>query len=613
MGPNNQKVWGTTLSAMLGLAGCDAEDGSIETLIDQPTQLDGMDALASSARPVANIAGFDLGIVSSGGDIVLSWAPQGDAPDYTVWRSIDAHFSPGDAGAQALATTATTSFADPTAGDGVHRYYRVVAHPTAGDQVSTTVGKYAHLVYPGYNKIAQPLDTGVTDGESFALSHDPVYVRAAHILDGPSQGYLSWFPWGSWPSFTYGPGEAPIINSWWTIWGVVHEEVGHVPAPGEIQVPLSVGLNTVTVPLEFGNTMASDWLAVVPGAWRIGTWDAPGQFRQWHDGVLPDFAIEAGRHIYIDTVEASTWPPQLAADPDPDPPPPVAYDENTNPLSLMGTPQLVAGGLQFTESPVWLADDGILSFVDITGDTIHSFDPATGITSLDRAPTGIFSNGRALDPNGLMVECQHGPQQVVRIAADGTETVLADNWQGQPLNSPNDVVVAADGTIYFVDPTIGGWQQFGNVQNQPLGFRGLYRIDTAGQLHLEDDTLNLPTGIGMSPDGSTVYVGDNATGWLHAYAVAADGTLGPGAVISESAQGADGMCLDELGNIYESGEFGLRVFEPDGTLWGTYVIPQVPTANCAFGGDDLTTLYVMANSAVFAVDVVIPGAGPQGS
>ncbi|MCH9682141.1 MAG: SMP-30/gluconolactonase/LRE family protein [Deltaproteobacteria bacterium] len=569
-----------------------------------------MDTLVDNRGPVSQVEGFDVGIAIAGGDVVLSWSAVGDATDYTVWHSTHAHFEPGEDGSTLLSTVTTTAFADPVAGDGNHGYYRVVAHDSTGDMVSTAVGKYAHVIYPGYNKIAQPLDTGVTDGQAFALNHDPGSTLSSHRFDGPTQSYLSWFPGGG-SSFSYGPGEVPIVNVGWSVWGLVHEEVGHVPAEGGLQVPLAAGLNIVTVPLEYGDTMASDWLAAVPGAWRIGRWDAQGQYGQWHDGLSIDFSVEGGRHLYVDTTVPSMWPPTLITEPDPEPEPepepPIEYDADTNPLPLMGEALLVASGFDFAEAPLWLADEGALLLSDIEGDSIHRYEPDVGTTML-RGPTGTFSNGRALDPAGLVVECQHGPQHVVRIETDGSETVLASHWQGMPLNSPNDVIVGDDGTVYFVDPTIGSWPQYGGVQHQPLGFSGLYRIDPTGQLHLEDDTLSEPTGIALSPDGSTLYVGDYGTGQLHHYPVEADGSVGTGAMLSTAAQGADGMCLDVMGNIYQSGEFGLRVFRPDGTLWGTYVLPQLPSANCAFGGPDLTTLYVTADSSLFAIDVTIPGA-----
>jgi sugar lactone lactonase YvrE len=203
----------------------------------------------------------------------------------------------------------------------------------------------------------------------------------------------------------------------------------------------------------------------------------------------------------------------------------------------------------------------------------------------------------ALDQDGRRIECQHLAQKVVRIEADGSETLLADAWQGVTLNSPNDVVVGPDGSLYFGDARIGAFAHLGGVASMPLGFQGLYRIDPAGALQLLATGFSDPTGIELSPDAATLYVSDWTTGRVHAFPRLEDGSVGPGAVINTEMPMADGMCSDADGNLYVTTHQGLWVLRPDGTPWGLVPVPEEPS-NCTFGGDDLRTLYVTARTSV---------------
>lgn len=564
---------------------------------------EGIGALVDAAGPVAHVAGFDLGISMNGGDVVIDWAPQGDAVDYTLWHGEQAYWQPGDEGTTALSTGAATSFAHAVASDGDHHYYRVVAHTTGGDEVSTTVGKYAHRLYPGFNKIPQPLDTGITTAQGFA-SQQGGYMQSVHLLDPALQTFKTWYS-GYWEEpFDYGPGLVPIVNAGWGIWATIYEEVGHVPAEGELQVPLTPGLNLVTVPLSLGDTTASVVRASVPDASRVGWWDPMGQYRVWHDEVSPDFPIEAGQDIYVETWSDSMWPPELV-EPEPEPEPLV------NPLTGMGTLQPVVTGRQFTEGPLWLASEGALLFSDLQGDELWRYEPGVG-ASLVRAASGRFTNGMTLDQEGRRIECQHSTQKVVRVEGDGSETTLAEDWGGVTLNSPNDVVTGPDGSLYFGDATIGAFAHLGNVQNMPLGFQGAYRIDPQGQVHLVDDIFVDPTGVAISPAGDVLYVSDWGTGQIHAYPIEPDGSTGAGWVFSDLVPQADGMCLDVEGNIYVATNEGLWVLQPDSTPWGLLELPEAPASNCAFGGTDLDTLYITDVTGVYAIEVSIPGALPFG-
>ncbi|MCA9710298.1 MAG: hypothetical protein KDK70_30950, partial [Myxococcales bacterium] len=283
--------WGPFVGSLLLTVACAPEDwGTAGDLpADEADARLEAGALAEAPRSASLDAGLDLGIAKDGGDVVLSWSPLGDAVDYTVWHGDHAYWQPGDAGTVALTTGPQTSLAHAVAGDGNHHYYRVVAHASGGDVVSTAVGKFSHRLHPGFNKLPQPLDTGLIEAQDL-LAELGGLAQGIHEYDATIQGFVS-------TSFGYGLGEVPIAESS-AAPNTVFEEVGRVPAEGELALPLADGLNLVTVPLSMGDTTASAVLAAVAPAWRVGWWDPIAQDRVWHDGSSPDFAIAAGDDIY---------------------------------------------------------------------------------------------------------------------------------------------------------------------------------------------------------------------------------------------------------------------------------------------------------------------------
>lgn len=595
-------IWGTISCSGLLLVGCIADGSEAQRLepggSNGPSRT-GATVLVEAPRSVDQVAGFDVEIELAGADVALVWSPRAGATAYTVWHGTTAFFEPGDSGTAALASGPSTSFAHAVAGDGQHHYYRVVAHADHGDEHSATVGKYAHRLYAGYNKLPQPLDTGTADAASLLEQHAP-YGVAAYLWQAPSQSFGWWFPGAGVDPFDYAVGQVPIVQAS-GVWGQVHEDVGRVPPEGSVQLPLSPGLNLVTVPLDFGDTTASALLAAVPGAWRIGRWNPMVQDRVWFEGGAGDFEIEAGRDVYVEVGQPSVWPPAPGTTA---PPPP------TNPLEGLAALQPVVSGRQFTEGALWLADEGVLMFSDLQADQLWRYEPGVG-ASLVRGASGRFTNGMAMDQEGRRIECQHTTQQVVRIETDGSQTVLADAWQGVTLNSPNDVVVGPDGSLYFADARIGAFANLGGVDDMPLGFQGLYRIDPAGGVQLLATGFADPTGIELSPDGTTLYVSDWTTGWVRAFPVLDDGSVGPGTVINSQMGMADGMCSDVDGNLYVTTVQGLWVLHPDGSPWGLLPVPEEPS-NCTFGGEGLGTLYVTARTSVYATEAVIPGAASFG-
>jgi gluconolactonase len=270
-----------------------------------------------------------------------------------------------------------------------------------------------------------------------------------------------------------------------------------------------------------------------------------------------------------------------------------------NPLDGIGTVELVQGGYQFTEGPQWRQAQGDLLFSDIPANTIYRYTPGGGAPVVHRMPSGN-SNGIALDGNGAVITAQHGTRTVAR---DGT--AIASTFEGNMLNSPNDVIVHADGTIYFTDPPYG---LQGGQNASALGFMGVFRLQTSGTLTAEHRgaLAERPNGIGIAPDGNTLYVADTATGTLWRFARAADGSLMPRVALAMTAGGGDGLAIDTAGNIFVTTVAGIEVFAPSGTKWGTITVPMQP-ANCAFGDADHQTLYITARTALYKVRLANAG------
>jgi gluconolactonase len=254
-----------------------------------------------------------------------------------------------------------------------------------------------------------------------------------------------------------------------------------------------------------------------------------------------------------------------------------------DPLVGVGTVEMVRGGYMFTEGPQWREAQGVLLFTDIPASTIYEYTPGGGAPSIFRMPSGE-SNGLAIDGNGAVISAQHNNHMIAR---DGVEIVSI--FENNRLNSPNDVVVAGDGTIYFTDPPFG---LPGGVTAQP--FVGVYRIapDSTVTADHRGAMTERPNGIGL--DGGTLYVADTADGKLWAFPVQAGGALGTRTMLAQTSGGADGLAIDSLGNIFVAASSGIEVFSPVGTKWGTIAVPRTPS-NCAFGDADHKTLYITGN------------------
>jgi gluconolactonase len=269
----------------------------------------------------------------------------------------------------------------------------------------------------------------------------------------------------------------------------------------------------------------------------------------------------------------------------------------------------LATGFTFTEGPVW-HPDGYLLFSDMPMDVRRKWTEDGGIVEVMKPANKC--NGMTLDSDLNLVVCEHWTSQVVRarLNADGTEAsreTIASHYQGKELNSPNDVVVASDGSIYFSDPTYGRMDVFGNPREQDLDFQGVYRIPPGGgDPQLLADDFTQPNGLCFSPDGKTLYVNDSGVLHIRRYSANDDGSISGGEVILDGigspddfeAGICDGMKCDEAGNIWVTGPGGVWVVSPDGEHLGTVEVPE-HTGNLNWGGPDWDVLYVPASTSVY--------------
>ncbi len=270
----------------------------------------------------------------------------------------------------------------------------------------------------------------------------------------------------------------------------------------------------------------------------------------------------------------------------------------------------IAGGFGFTEGPVWRGDH--LLFSDIPRNRIvrlRMLQEGPEVTTF-RSPSGN-PNGQTLDRLGRLVTCEHGGRRVVRTEIDGTVVILAEFFQGKRLNSPNDIVVRSDGSIYFTDPHFGlglppKWKE--------LSINGIYRISPHNELNLLIDDFDMPNGLAFSPDESILYVNDTFRGHIRAFDVNKDGSIRNGRTFAElkgKAPGApDGMKVDRKGNVYCTGPGGVWVIDNGGKPLGRIMLPEIP-ANFTWGDSDWKTLYIAAQTSIYRLRLMIAGIAPK--
>lgn len=272
------------------------------------------------------------------------------------------------------------------------------------------------------------------------------------------------------------------------------------------------------------------------------------------------------------------------------------------------TLERIADGFQFTEGPVWDARARCLYFSDIPANQQYRYAPGAGVT-LFRKPSN-FSNGLTLDQQGRLLACEHQARRVARISADGSATVV-DRYQGKRLNSPNDLIVARDGSILFTDPHYGLLAGLGGPAEQELPHRGVYRIAPgASEPALLVDDFSAPNGLALSHDESHLYVDDTIEGHLRSFAVGDGWTLTGGdalVVLQGDEPGVpDGLKLDRAGNIYCTGPGGIWLCSPAGLVLGRIRTPEV-AANLTWGDDNAQTLYITASTGLYRLPSQVGG------
>jgi gluconolactonase len=275
--------------------------------------------------------------------------------------------------------------------------------------------------------------------------------------------------------------------------------------------------------------------------------------------------------------------------------------------------RLWTGG-RWLEGPAYFPAGRYLVFSDIPNNRMMRFDETDNSVSVFRQPSNN-SNGNTRDPGGRLVTCEHLSRSVTRTEHDGTITTLASHFEGKRLNSPNDVVVKSDGSIWFTDPSYGILSDYEGERADPQMDCHVYRIDPqTGCVHRVADDFVKPNGLAFSPDEQLLYVADTGASHLpggpahiRRFAVAESGKLSGGEVFATCTTGLfDGFRLDRDGRIWSSAADGVHCFDPDGTLIGKVHIPEL-VSNLCFGGPKRNRLYLTANQSLYSIMLAVNG------
>ena len=280
-----------------------------------------------------------------------------------------------------------------------------------------------------------------------------------------------------------------------------------------------------------------------------------------------------------------------------------------------GGVERLATGYRCVEGPVWFGDHRCLVWSDIPGNRMLRWDEATGVVTPFRSPAD-FANGHTRDRQGRLVSCEHLTRRVTRTEYDGSITVLIDQFDGKPLNAPNDVVVASDGSVWFTDPGYGILSDYEGRRAALELPTAVYRLDPErGGAEPVVQDLERPNGLCFAPGESRLYVVDSGSEppSIHVYDVA-EGRVGAGWRFADMSPGSsDGIRCDTEGNLWASaagggdGYDGVHVFAPDGTLIGQVLLPEA-CANLCFGGVAGNRLFMAASRSIYALYVNATGA-----
>ncbi|QPC85997.1 SMP-30/gluconolactonase/LRE family protein [Mesorhizobium sp. NBSH29] len=268
-------------------------------------------------------------------------------------------------------------------------------------------------------------------------------------------------------------------------------------------------------------------------------------------------------------------------------------------------------GCRWAEGTAWFAAGRYLVWSDIPNNRMLRYDETDGSVSTFRQPSGN-SNGNTVDRQGRLVTCEHSGRRVSRTEFDGSITTLADRWKGKRLNSPNDVVVKSDGSIWFTDPSYGIDSDYeGDKATSEIGKSQVYRVDpTTGSVEAVITDMIQPNGLAFSPDESLLYVSDTGETdkpvHMRVFDVKGD-RLANGRPFANCTVGLfDGFRFDEAGHLWTSAGDGVHCYHPDGTLLGKVKVPEI-VANCDFGGVKRNCLYMAGTTSLYVVRLMVNG------
>ena len=270
----------------------------------------------------------------------------------------------------------------------------------------------------------------------------------------------------------------------------------------------------------------------------------------------------------------------------------------------------LAGGMKFTEGPVWLPKEKKVIFSDIPNSKLMQWSAQEGLSVYRQSEK---ANGNILDLQGRIISCQHGARNLIRIEDDGSATVLADRFEGKRFNSPNDVAIRSDGTLWFTDPP------WGLTGPHEIPGHWVYKLDPqSGKVDVIHKYLAMPNGIVFSPDETRIYIADTGGHPRHpdpnfhklpasiqCHQVGDGGKLGKKLFHIEA--GSDGMAVDVRGNLYTTHRGKVHIYDGDGKPLEQIDVPEGP-ANVCFGGDDFRTLFITARTSLYSVRMKLPGA-----
>ncbi|MFZ1290673.1 MAG: SMP-30/gluconolactonase/LRE family protein [Melioribacteraceae bacterium] len=259
-------------------------------------------------------------------------------------------------------------------------------------------------------------------------------------------------------------------------------------------------------------------------------------------------------------------------------------------VTIFSQLEKIADGFQFTEGPVW--KNGAILFSDIPANKIYKWNEKDGLSTFLESSGN--SNGLAICADGNLILAQHGKRRLAKLFNDGKEVSLVENFYGNKLNSPNDIAVKSDGSIFFTDPPYGI-----NPEDEELGYCGIFRLSKNGKLKLLDNSLHRPNGIAFSPDEKLLYVTNSGTNDVYVWDVKDSTITNKRLFVNMKPEGfGDGMKVDKNGRLFIGATKGIWIYESNGTLLDSFEVPG-QTTNCAFGDEDGKTLYITSGNAVY--------------